>query len=55
MIYYFYTTSDPTKEAIYSYKANDLTQALEYFTTLKAMSMEDFLTIYSIGIKNESK
>ena len=55
MDYYFYSTSDSSCEPIYTYKAEDISSALRYFTTLKAMSTEDFLKLYSIGIKNESK
>jgi hypothetical protein len=51
MEYYFYSNNDPNCEPIYSCKAEDVFIAIGYFKILKALNTEDFLKLYSIGIK----
>ena len=53
--YYFYSHLDPNKEPIGTCRAGTLGIATYYFASMKSMTAEDFLKIYSISIKNESK
>jgi len=53
--YYFYSHLDPDKEPIGSCRAGTLGIATYYFASMKNMGVEDFLKLYSISIKNESK
>jgi hypothetical protein len=53
--YYFYSHLDPNKEPIGTCTAGTLGIATYYFASMKSMNVEDFLKLYSISIKNESK
>ena len=53
--YYFYANNDMFREPIGTCTAGTLGIAVIHFASMKAMSTEDFLKIYSVGIKNESK
>jgi hypothetical protein len=53
--YYFYSNLDPNKEPIGICRAGTLGIATYYFASIKSMAIEEFLKIYSISIKNESK
>jgi hypothetical protein len=53
--YYFYSHLDPNKESIGTCRAGTLGIATYYFASMKNMSIEEFLKLYSISIKNESK
>ena len=53
--YYFYANNDAFREPIGTCTAGTLGIAVIHFASMKAMSTEDFLKIYSVGIKNESK
>lgn len=53
--YYFYSHLDADKEPIGTCRAGGLGIAAYYFASMKNMPTEDFLKIYSISVKNESK
>jgi len=53
--YYFYSHLDPSREPISICRAGTLGIATYYFASIKNMSIEEFLKLYSISIKNESK
>ena len=53
--YYFYSHLDSNKEPIDVCKAGTLGIATYYFASMKGMGVEDFLKLYSVGVKNESK
>ncbi len=53
--YYFYSHLDPNREPIGTCQAGTLGIATYYFASMKSMSVEEFLKIYSISIKNESR
>jgi len=53
--YYFYSNNDAFREPIGTCTAGTLGIAVIHFASMKAMNTEDFLKIYSVGIKNESK
>lgn len=53
--YYFYSHLDPNKESIGTCIAGTLGIATYYFASMKGMTTEEFLKLYSISIKNESK
>jgi hypothetical protein len=53
--YYFYSHLDSNKESIGTCRAGTLGIATYYFASMKGMNIEDFLKLYSISIKNESK
>ena len=53
--YYFYSHLDPNKEPIGTCRAGTLGIATYYFASMKSMNVEEFLKIYSISIKNESR
>ena len=46
--YKFYTTIDPKKEKINTYKAYSKEKAIAYFAKVKQMSTDVFLTIYTV-------
>jgi hypothetical protein len=53
--YYFYANNDAFREPIGTCTAGTMGIAIYYFASMKALSTEEFLQIYSVGIKNESK
>jgi hypothetical protein len=53
--YYFYSYLDPNQEPIGTCRAGNLGIATYYFASMKKMSTEAFLKLYSVGVKNESK
>ena len=53
--YYYYAHVDPNKEALDIIQTDSMGNAIFYFTALKNMNAQEFLKIYAIGIKNESK
>jgi len=53
--YYFYANNDAFREPIGTCTAGTLGIAVIHFSSMKALSTEEFLKIYSVGIKNESK
>ena len=53
--YYFYSNTDAFREAIGTCTAGTLGIAVTHFASMKSLSVEQFLQIYSVGIKNESK
>jgi hypothetical protein len=53
--YYFYSNNDAFREQIGTCTAGTLGIAIYYFASMKALSTEEFLKLYSVSIKNESK
>ena len=53
--YYYYAHVDPNKEALDTITADSMGNAFWYFSAVKNMNAQEFLKIYAIGIKNESK
>ena len=53
--YYFYANNDAFREPIGSCTAGTLGIAVIHFAAMKALSEEQFLQLYSVGVKNESK
>ena len=53
--YDFYSHLDPNKEPIGTCRAGTLGIATYYFASMKSMNVEEFLKLYSISIKNESR
>jgi len=53
--YYFYANNDAFREPIGICTAGTLGIALIHFASMKALDTEEFLKLYSIGVKNESK
>ena len=53
--YYFYANNDAFREPIGICTAGTMGIAIYYFASMKSLSTEEFLKIYSIGVKNESK
>ena len=53
--YYYYAHVDPNKEVLGTIQTDSMSNAVFYFTALKNMDAQEFLKIYAIGIKNESK
>lgn len=53
--YYYYAHVDPSKEILGTIKADNMSDAVFYFTALKNMDAQEFLKIYGIGVKNEHK
>jgi hypothetical protein len=53
-MYYYYSISDSTKEPISRGKFNSEEQAVEYWSQLKRMSIDDFLSIYQVSEFYES-
>jgi len=49
--YYFYANNDAFREPIGTCTAGTLGIAVMHFASMKAMSTEDFLSIYSVGLK----
>ncbi len=46
--YYFYVTSDKNKEEISHTQASSIEEATEYFASIKQMSVDLFLTIFTV-------
>ena len=46
--YRFYGKADSTQESIKTYTASSLIEAVEYFATLKDLSVEKFLKVYEL-------
>ena len=53
--YYFYSHIDVHKEPLDIIKADNMGDAVFYFSALKNMDVQEFLKIYGIGVKNEHK
>jgi hypothetical protein len=53
--YYFYANNDAFREPIGTCSAGTLGIAIYYFASMKALTTEEFLNLYSVGVKNESK
>jgi hypothetical protein len=53
--YYYYAHVDPNKEALDFITTDNIGNATFYFSSLKNLDAQEFLKIYAIGIKNESK
>jgi hypothetical protein len=53
--YYFYANNDVFREPIGTCTAGTIGIAIYYFASMKALSTEEFLKLYSVNIKNESK
>ena len=53
--YYFYANNDAFREPIGTCVAGTLGIAVTHFSSMKSLSTQNFLTLYSVGIKNESK
>ena len=49
--YYFYANNDAFRESIGTCTAGTLGIAVIHFASMKALSQEEFLQIYSVGIK----
>jgi hypothetical protein len=47
--YYFYSKLDPKQEAIASTSANSKEDAITFFSKLKHLTQEKFLSIFSVG------
>tara|TARA_R110001606_G_scaffold387640_1_gene552424 strand:- start:837 stop:1001 length:165 start_codon:yes stop_codon:yes gene_type:complete len=46
--WYFYSANDKRKEQINTYKADSKEESIEYFAKVKQMSIDVFLTIYTV-------
>lgn len=53
--YYFYSNTDVYKEPIGTCTAGTIGIAVMHFASMKAMSTENFIKLYSVGVKNEHK
>ena len=49
--YYFYANNDAFRESIGTCTAGTLGIAVIHFASMKALSQEEFLQIYSVGLK----
>ena len=49
--YYFYSNVDSNCEPLGECRAGTLGIAIYYFASMKRLTMEEFLKIYSVGIK----
>lgn len=49
--YYFYANNDTFRESIGTCTAGTLGIAVIHFASMKALSQEEFLKLYSVGIK----
>jgi hypothetical protein len=49
--YYFYSNNDAFREPIGTCTAGTLGIAMIHFASMKALSQEEFLKIYSVGLK----
>jgi len=49
--YYFYANNDAFREPIGTCTAGTLGIAVIHFASMKALSTEEFLQIYSVGLK----
>jgi hypothetical protein len=49
--YYFYANNDAFREPIGTCTAGTLGIAVIHFASMKALSQEEFLQIYSVGLK----
>ena len=47
--YYFYTNGDKNKEAISTYKASSIEEAIKYFARIKQMPVSVFLNIFTVS------
>lgn len=48
IMYYYYSMSDSTREPISKGKFDDEESAIEYWSQLKRMQIDDFLSIYQV-------
>lgn len=53
--YYFYSNIDHKREPLGECRAGNLGIATYCFASMKRLTTEEFLKIYSVGVKNESK
>jgi hypothetical protein len=53
--YYFYSNIDYNCEPLGECRAGTLGIATYYFASMKRLTTEEFLKIYSVGIKNEHR
>ena len=53
--YYFYSNIDHKHEPLGECRAGNLGIATYCFASMKRLTTEEFLKIYSVGVKNESK
>ena len=53
--YYYYSNVDHNCEPLGECRAGALGIAAYYFASMKSLPTEEFLKIYSVGVKNESK
>lgn len=53
--YYYYSHLDIHKESLGVCISSDIGEATKYFAAVKNMPINEFLKIYSIGLKNEHK
>jgi hypothetical protein len=49
--YYFYSNVDSNCEPLGECRAGTLGIAIYYFASMKRLTMEEFLKIYSVGVK----
>jgi len=47
--YYFYSKSDSTCEPISYVKVNSKEEAIQFFSKLKNLTQEQFLSIFNVG------
>jgi len=53
--YYFYSNIDHKREPLGECRAGNLGIATYCFASMKRLTTEEFLKIYSVGIKNEHR
>jgi hypothetical protein len=53
--YYYYSNIDPTQESLGKCEAGAIGIAIIYFASMKKMEVKDWLQIYSVKEKDESK
>ena len=53
--YYYYSHLDILKESLGVCVSSDIGEATNHFAAIKNMPVNEFLKIYSIGLKNEHK
>jgi len=47
--YYYYSTRDTKKEPLGKVQANTLNEAVQYFTNLKKLDSQSFLSIFTVS------
>jgi len=53
-MYYYYSLSDPGMEPIAKGRFEDESTAVEYWSQLKSLPIDDFIKIYRVDLFNEN-